>query len=147
MVLISIRGSVDTRTRVRPEGSCQWKIPNTPSGIEIATFRLVAECLNLVHHRVPSKLNHYSKIFFLNLSIAFKDLYLPYNQSGLHAGSLRTAHAIYLCCAWVSGKKKDYINLLLYITWSVRWPSGLLNIWAESLHLPQLALFKIRGIS
>ena len=26
---------------MQPEGSCKWKIPVTPSGIEPATFRLV----------------------------------------------------------------------------------------------------------
>ena len=58
LVLISIRGWVDNRTTVRP--GMIASISMTPSGIELATFRLVAQCLNQLRHHVhPSQTRNF----------------------------------------------------------------------------------------
>ena len=43
LALISIKGLVDRKPLLQPEGLCQWKISMNPSEIEPATFRLVAQ--------------------------------------------------------------------------------------------------------
>jgi hypothetical protein len=61
MVLISVRDCVDPAAVVRSEGLVQWKFPTNPSGIETATFRLVAQYFKQLRHPVPLHLNAVSR--------------------------------------------------------------------------------------
>ena len=63
LVPICVRGWVNSRVIVRPEGLCQWNFPMMPFGIESEPIRLVALCLKELRHRVS---NQYIYIYPLN---------------------------------------------------------------------------------
>jgi len=75
-----------SRTIVWPEEFCHWKIPMTPSGIALATFRFVAQCLNQMRHHVICSTGRYSlgAVRYEKLRVAYRSgwsdgkvVYLP----------------------------------------------------------------------
>jgi hypothetical protein len=98
---------------VRVEGWSQWKIPMTSSGIEPATFRLVAQWHNRLRHRVALKSYRIIEIEYCKAIIFFPVYHIP----SCSFGSI-FYHCMYGCmfcmllCNFVNGV---FLLLCLYI--------------------------------
>jgi hypothetical protein len=100
LVLISLRGWVDLRVIVRRKGIDQLKNPLT-SGIETATFRLVAQCHNQLRYRVENMENLIKDSRFLGGRFYSETSLNP--KRDIVVISLQLLHSYRPVLAWCAG--------------------------------------------
>jgi hypothetical protein len=100
---------------VRPEGLCHWKIPVTPSGIEPATCRFVAYCLN----RLSQLTSLFSRVLLGNIR-ADKISWLAKEKSTVYK-SVSKPHSSYELKKRVTNVQSQQIPSLVYQTLLGKW--------------------------
>jgi hypothetical protein len=81
LALMSVRGRADPMSILRPDGLIRRKIPMSPSGIEPATFLLVAQCLFQLRHGLPT-------FFLFSLQTSTGVLYIYQGEDSIQANTL-----------------------------------------------------------
>jgi hypothetical protein len=125
VVDISVRGWIDPRAIVWPEGVYQWKFPMTPSGIDPATFRFVVQCINhcttACPHLLMSETPSFPKCSVDSSNFCFPSHLQPHvtHQLSHHEQNEGIATLIHKMCSSLHTRHVQNKTRLLHSTYTV----------------------------
>ena len=81
LVLLSVTGWVDARaTEWGQAEQVTWKFPRVLPGIKLRTSRLVTQCLDQLHHRLPQSGKNHRKAIWRTLRTTINQIFIRRNR-------------------------------------------------------------------